>query len=84
MDILIILIPLWNDFTCNYFDMGRRIENKKKYTGLTLYNVSPCMREFIEDSAQSQSVHYGRQISITKIISDIIRKEMKELGWECD
>jgi len=24
------------------------------------------------------------QISITKVISDIVRKEMKSLGWECD
>ena len=84
MDILIILIPLCVVFRHKMFYMGRRISSNKKYTQLRLYNVSPCMREFIEDSAQSQSVHYGRQISITKIISDIIRKEMKSLGWECD
>jgi len=42
------------------------------------------MREFLMETAQSQSVNYGRQISLSKVVSDMVRKEMKELGWECD
>ena len=66
------------------FNMGRRIWSKKKYTEIKLYNVSPCMREFIEETAQSRSVQSGRQISMSNVVSCIIRKRMIELGWDCE
>lgn len=64
--------------------MGRKIEHKRKYKQMTLRIISDCMREFIMDTAQSQSVCYGRQVSMSKVVNDIVRKEMIELGWECE
>jgi len=64
--------------------MGRTISNNRKENRITYRIMSDCMREFIEDAALSESIHLRRQVSMSHIINGIIRKNMQELGWECD
>ena len=51
---------------------------------MTLRVKSDCMREFIDDTAQSESIIANRQISISDVVCRIIKRRMLELNWECE
>ena len=64
--------------------MARPFSKKRKQNRISFYIGSDCMREFIQETAQSKSVLHGRYISMSKVMSEIIREKMNELGWDCN
>ncbi|MDR1864086.1 MAG: hypothetical protein LBR08_00770 [Bacteroidales bacterium] len=63
--------------------MGRKVSCNRKTDRLTLRNLSPCQREFIEEKAAVETVRRGYVVSISSVISKIIRERMKSEQFSC-
>jgi len=64
--------------------MARKSDINRKSDFLLLRNLSPCQREYLEDVAASETIHTKRTLSLSMLVSRIIREKMISQGWNCD